>query len=451
MENFSLLYKSLKRAKAYAQGLDSQTRDISITLDLFNAAQIPFDKIPSIAVTGSKGKGSTSILTSAILEKTGKKVGLVSSPHLVDFCERIRINGQMISEKDFLDILTRLAPIINKIDANLPVNKFLGPTGIILACAIIYFAENQVDIMVLEAGRGGRFDETNLLPSSVTCLTPIMNEHLDKLGPTVLDVAWNKVGLTKSQSIVVSATQTEEINNIILSEVASKNATLFSIGKEIFYQSNKISNEIQEVNIQIPNLNFNENIKIKSQGVYQGMNLAVATGATVTSGLLNDKNSSKANLSSSLLSLRLPGRCETINENPKVIIDGAINRFAAAEFKKSVSISNYPSILITSLPDDKDAEGLLAELAPLADHVIITTANSPILSFTNDVENIAKKYSKRTTKTLNSNYAFEIALTEAGPTGTIWVVGTQSLVRDALLYWNQKTDTLWYKPSPQHH
>lgn len=440
MEGFGQLYKSLKRAKPYSHGYDAETRDINITKDFFRLSNVPIRRIPAIVVTGSKGKGSTAIFTSALLQKMGYKVGLVTSPHLVDFCERIRINGNMIQEKNFLDILNRFAPIIDDIDAKLPKNKFLGPTGIILACAITHFLENDVNFMVLEAGRGGRFDETNLIPNLTTCITPIMNEHLDKLGPTVLDIAWNKVGLIKNDTTVISAIQQRDISKIIKDEAKSKNANLLRIGREIFYETKLTSNNIQEVSIQIPSFQVKKNIQIQSNGLYQGMNLAVALGAVASvakTKLINIE------ISTSMLGLSLPGRCQMISNEPTVIVDGAINRGAAIEFKKSILNIKRPLILVTALPNDKDAVGLLSELAPLVNTVIITTARSPVLNFSNKIINIAKRFSKRALEISIPEDAFKFAVAEAKEIGMIWVVGTQSLVRDALIYWNQREDSLW--------
>jgi dihydrofolate synthase/folylpolyglutamate synthase len=270
-----------------------------------------------------------------------------------------------------------------------------------------------------------------------------MAEHLDKLGPTVNDIAWNKAGIIKPSSTVITAPQSAEVAAIIQKEVALKEATLLTVGQEIYYAQERLSFEQQEIEVTIPALEFQNFFRIQTGGLYQGLNTAVASAATLT---LSNQFDNLTDFSEVVSNLRFPGRCERIAEQPQVIVDGAINRQSATQFLESVrSISSHPIVLITALPEDKDFHGLLNVLMPLCDQVIVTQAHNPVLHFSDEVLKVARGIGQEVVDQPDSFEAFKQGLQWAGSDGTIWVVGTQSLVRDALCYWNQRLDTIWLK------
>lgn len=436
------IYASYMRAKPFLKGYDSETRDPSVMIEFFKQAGIPRNNLPAISVTGSKGKGSTALFCSAMLQGLEYSVGLVTSPHLVDFCERIRVNGEAIAEDDFVRIVNSMAPRISEFDRRLPYDKFLGPTGLLLACALRYFAEVGVTAVVLEAGRGGRFDDTRIYENAVTCLTPVMSEHLDRLGPTISEVAWNKAGLIKPRSSVICAPQVGEAEAIIAGETRQKQARLLQVGRDILYEHSPILGRREMAEVAIPSFDFQERFILSTPAGYQAANAAMAAGAVLA--LSGAGKFAHRDMAGRLPDLRLPGRCEIVFDHPVVIVDGAINRISAIEFRESVvSEIKRPLVLVAALPQDKDYRGFLEELAPLADTTIITRANNPILHFNDDVVRIAREISGAVMDLPDGNKAFDSAVDLAGSRGMVWVVGTQSLVRDALLYWNQDNRTVW--------
>jgi dihydrofolate synthase / folylpolyglutamate synthase len=440
-EATNTVYSSYMRVADRMHGYDSATRHPEHSRRLLEKLNLAIDKLPAIAVTGSKGKGSTAILSAAILQACGYRVGLVTSPHLVNFNERIRLNGVAISDADFCRIMTEIAPAIAEIDAELQGTlEYVGPNGVILAAALKYFTEQGVEILVLEAGRGGRYDEISLVQNKVACFTPIMAEHLDKLGPTVADVAWNKAGLLKVGGAAVSAPQTPEVRQILAQEILELNAKLLVVGTDFEYVQEFLE-QGQSVTVRLENEKFS--FELPTHVRFQGQNAAVALAAVAE--LVGVEKVRQSFQAERLRNLRLAGRSEIISQNPLVLVDGAINRDSAREFFSwADKISPSPVVLVTSLPADKDFRGVLQTLSMSARTVIVTQASNINLHFDHAaVIEAAREFFPDVVLETNVNVAFAEGLRRVGSHGTLWSVGTQSLVRDALLQWKSDYSSIW--------
>ena len=150
------IFATRRRLDAAPRGLDEYTRDVSLTRGLIERASLLEDEREYVVVTGSRGKGSVTTITAKLLQTLGWRVGTITSPHLVRWNERIRVDGRMIPTDDFLRILRQLRPAIDSVTAGLAPRQYLSPQGIFLAIALSYFSESEVDVAVLEVGRGGR-------------------------------------------------------------------------------------------------------------------------------------------------------------------------------------------------------------------------------------------------------------------------------------------------------
>lgn len=432
------LFKSYERATPHLSGLDSHTRDLTGMMRLLRMANIKTDFAPTVTVTGSKGKGSTAIMTAVLLQQAGYRVGLLTSPSFLSLRERIRVDFQAIPDADFIRIVNDLAPTISKVDMTLAPDKYLSPTGLFLANALIYFQEQGVTAMVLEVGRGGRFDDVRLVENQVACITTIMDEHLDKFGADKLAVAWHKSGIIKEHSQVVSAHQTPEVADYLRQYCDQMEANWFMLDQDFTYQQT-FQDLKQIVDVQFPALNEANRFELPTPAKYQAMNMALAfANANLLDRTVNAK---LAETPSIVPRVRLAGRCEILQEsNPKVIVDGAINRQTAQQFRESVQNGSQGKItLVTALPDDKDYQGLLEELMPYVERVIVTHVTAAHLHFSDDVQNFASRYKQNVVFEKDVFTAFKIAEQD---TDTLWVVGTQSLVRDALDYWGASLETL---------
>ena len=200
----------------------------------------PQDEISSIHIGGTKGKGSTASFVHSILKNSGFKTGLYTSPHLASFRERIRINDELISEKEVASFLEELKPAINKL-GDMP--SFFE---IYTALAFLYFKSKKVDFAVYEVGLGGRLDATNVINPLVCAITPISYDHMQKLGSTLREIAFEKCGIIKEGCICVSAPQEKEVLDVIEDACSKKNAKLFTVGEDISFEelSSDINKEI---------------------------------------------------------------------------------------------------------------------------------------------------------------------------------------------------------------
>lgn len=431
-----LLFQSYHRAQPHLHGYDQHTRDLTPMRHLLDMARVPLDLAPTVTVTGSKGKGSTAILTAALLEGMGHRVGLLTSPHLIHLRERIRINGRVIPESAFVDIMNDLAPFITVIARDLPPDKYLSPTGLFLAVALRYFAAQGVTALALETGRGGRFDDVHLAVNRVACFTPIMGEHLDKLGPTVADVAWHKAGIMRAGGLAVSVPQPDDVRAVLTAEAAARSSAVRWVGEDVLYEADGAA-----VAVSLADSGYVERFRLHTPARYQALNLAAAYGAATA---LDAMGATRPNIGQRVAAVHLPGRCDTVSQLPRVIVDGAINRQSAAEFLASARpITTTPIVLVTALPSDKDADGLLETLVPHVAHTIITQVSAAHLHFDPRVSEKARALSPHVSDEPNVFAAFTLAVDLVGAHGTVWVVGTQSLVRDALTHWHQDLDDLY--------
>ncbi len=431
------LFMSYNRATPNLSGLDSQTRDLTAIRQLFELAAIPLNLAPTVTITGSKGKGSTAIMTAALLQGMGHRVGLLTSPSFLSLRERVRLNLHAIPEADFVRIVGDLAPLIDQIDSTLAPDKYLSPTGLFLAVGLRYFHENAVSAMVLEVGRGGRFDDVRLVENQVSCLTPIMDEHRDKFGAKPLDVVWHKAGIIKPDSQVVSANQSPEVTDYLVDYCAQVGAELFVLDQDFSYQS-VFDGIDQIVDVQFPALGQTDRFTLSTPARYQAQNLVLA----FANASLLTRNTPRLSAPAPLLSrVRLVGRCDVLRDTaPKVIVDGAINRESAQQFRESVAgLSDGVIALVTALPHDKDYRGVLEVLLPAVQHAIVTHVTAGHLNFSDDVQEFARQYMPDVVFEKDVFSAFKQAEQNAD---TVWVVGTQSLVRDALDYWGASLESL---------
>lgn len=353
--------------------------------ELLNLLGQPQKGIKALHIAGTKGKGSTASVVSSILEKAGYKTGLYTSPHLVSFQERIKINGLDISEDSIISIIELLKPALACMETKGCTPSFFE---IYTALAFMHFNINKVDFMVLETGLGGRLDATNTADSLISGITQISYEHMDKLGSTLSEIAFEKAGIIKNNSFVVSSGQEPEADNIIEKEAERKKSTLFKVGRDIFYKGKNFDLTGQRFNVKGISGEY-KNLKTPFLGDHQLMNISTAIGMVESLKFYSVKINKDA-IEKGIISAKWPGRLQIASRDPLIVLDGAQNRASAKALKESVKkyFKFSKLILILGVSKDKDIAGISDEIIDLADRVILTEAN---LSRAMEVD-VLKKY-----------------------------------------------------------
>lgn len=322
----------------------------------------PQSGIPFVHVAGTNGKGSTTAFLCKILEQTGKKVGMFTSPHLITFEERIRINGTYISKED----VTRLG---NKL---LEMQFDVSPTmfDYCLAMAVLYFKEQNCDLMVMETGIGGRYDSTNALGvPELAIITKIGFDHMAVLGDTLEEIAGEKAGIIKANCPVIVHNQEISVIEVLQKEVETVGATRMYITSEEDYK-------------------LVSGIPMQMVGAYQIENAATASLAARVLG------ADEESICTGIKETFWKGRMEIVNENPFFMIDGAHNSHGVWALKRSLE-ELYPNEkfhFIMGVMADKDYEEMIEALLPLAiDFVTVTPESNRALQSKDLAECIQKK------------------------------------------------------------
>ncbi|MEE1066507.1 MAG: folylpolyglutamate synthase/dihydrofolate synthase family protein, partial [Acutalibacteraceae bacterium] len=283
---------------------------------LCEAFDNPQDNLKYVHVAGTNGKGSTCTMIAKMLSAAGYKVGLFTSPFVVDFRERIQINSQMIPQQDFADIVEKIVPVIEDLK-----KKNIEPTEfeIITAAAFLYFSQENCDIVVLEVGLGGTLDSTNIIKKSeVSVITSISMDHTDILGDTILEIAAHKCGIFKEGGHVVGYPQSDFTVERFVKEKAKEAGCDYTHSD--LARIRLVREEFDGSTIIYAGCTF----KIPLSGKHQIYNFSTAISAI---NVLKNKgwNVSAKNMIDGISTLKIPARVEIVSENPLVIIDGGHN------------------------------------------------------------------------------------------------------------------------------
>ncbi len=445
-EAVTYIFRSMRKLRGQERGPDELIRDPSPTRRLLTALNLLATQREYTVVTGSKGKGSTTIITAKLLQHLGHTVGTITSPHLVTWRERIRVNGRAIPEVDFLRILSELAPYIDATEETLTEAQYFSPQGIFLALALRWFDEQKVAAAVLEVGRGGRFDDIAVVPNKLALFTPITLEHLKQLGPTLSHIAWHKAGIIKPYSHAYSVPQDPEVMDTLAREAEAQNAQFDWIAPLDMGQYRGTT--ARGIRMELGRYG---KVELSLRGRYQIMNatLAVIAAGNVHARLPGIAHSSPEyvkRIRTGLADVTWPGRCQKLQDDPAVYLDGAINRESAESLVESLRDDlRHPVISIIAVPDDKDYEGVFAALGKVSDALIVTeTARNPSLSFLDGASAIsaAHLHHSDVTHTPNLEAAVAQAMPHVGKEGTILIVGTQSLLADAIALWGYSYEVI---------
>jgi dihydrofolate synthase/folylpolyglutamate synthase len=390
----------------------------------------PQDQFRSIHIAGTKGKGSTCAMLSAMLQACGYKVGLYTSPHMVDIRERIVINGEMIPYADFSRLVRQIEPIIARIK---PHPTFFD---VITAVAFKYFADHKVDIAVVETGLGGRLDSTNVIKPEVTAITSISKDHMQQLGYTLPKIAEEKAGIFKSGVPAISVMQDPEVEAVLRRVAEKVGAPLDITGKSIEFsyrfESSRQSGPQNRVCLTTPNSKF-EHLAVPLLGEHQAINCGLALGVI---DRLKQRGIaiSDSKVMEGLARTRIQGRMEMIATTPRIIVDGAHNAASVDAMMRAIGqhVPYDSMVVIFGCCADKDVSGMLEKITGGADKVIFTNVNS--IRTANPDELAARYielYGKMAQVAPTLHGALEIALRAVTKEDLICITGSFYLVGEA--------------------
>ena len=340
---------------------------LSNTNRLMQVLGNPHKSFRAIHIAGTNGKGSTATAIASILNSSGFKTGLFTSPHLISFTERISINDKRISEDEVVSLTARIRKLISKVDMSPTFFEF------VTALAFYYFAMNNVEWAVIETGMGGRLDATNIIDPEITIITNISLDHCEFLGNSIADITYEKAGIIKQGTPLL----TSSLDNEVISQLTAI-ADTHDVKIHVYDRDFRGSiNAIDTVGISFDYSGDNNltDLFVPLSGEYQLYNMCLAIRACEVlqkEGL----SISESSIVNGLQNIRLEGRLEKISDDPPVIIDGAHNPAAAASLSSSLK-TIFPDkkiILIAGIMEDKNISGILSPLIDAAESVILTKA-----------------------------------------------------------------------------
>ena len=332
---------------------------------ILNALGDPQNNFYSIHVAGTNGKGSVAAALSSILQQSGYRVGLYTSPHLVRFNERICINNRQISN----DAVVKSYQAVQKAHLGNRTPTFFELTT---AMAFYEFARRRVDWAVIETGMGGRLDATNVIDPVISIITNVSMEHRAYLGNTLARIAREKAGIIKQATPVVTAIKQRQAKSVIQRIAGKKSAPLYMLGKN-FKVRRQPAGGFSYYGIE----NTWHDMHTALQGHYQVENAALAIAACE---LLNKNHTSisQQSIRDGLTKTSWPGRLEIVSEHPMIILDGAHNLMAARELAKFLgdNLAQRSITLVVGILDDKPYQSMLKSLLPVCSRVIVTRAKT---------------------------------------------------------------------------
>ncbi len=417
-------------------GVQAYKKDLTNTLLLCKNLDNPHLKFKSIHVGGTNGKGSTSHMLAAVLQTAGYKTGLYTSPHLKDFRERIKINGEMISQQEIIDFTKNQQSIIEEISPS-----FFEVT---VAMAFNYFANEQVDIAVIEVGLGGRLDSTNIIEPELSIITNIGMDHMNLLGDTLQKIAYEKAGIIKPGTPVIIGEYQEEVADIFL-ETAQKQQSKASFASKDWKIDLAKADDLNNVNT-LP-LDVFANAEDRSEideitalnldltGTYQVKNVKTVLSAVKVLNKLHYKIS-KNQVLEALFRVKtltgLMGRWQILQQQPLIICDTGHNEDGIKEVLQNISRQKYNQLhIVIGMVKDKEI-GKILSLLPKEAIYYFTQPNIERAKPAKDLAEEATKFNLKGTDYLSVQDALKAAKTAAKSQDFIFIGGSTFVVAEVV-------------------
>ena len=383
-------------------------------LRLMIALEHPERRFDSIHVVGTNGKSSTVRMIAAILERHGLRTGAYLSPHLVSFGERIRIQDHDLPDNEFAAAIDRAARAAELVDRSLGDGERVTQFELLTAAAYSELARRRVEVGVIEAGLGGRYDATNVIPSKVQVLTSVGLEHTRWLGPTITDIAGEKLAVVQSGATLV-------------------------LGPDLHPDAAAVAESVADARgARIVRAERDPGVELGALGGFQRVNFSVALAAARAYLGELDPNAVRR----AAAEIRVPGRLQVLGERPLTLLDGAHNPDGMLALVRSLreilaQRGQGGLVAVISILDDKDAAGMLAALLPLCEALVLTRTQNPRALPPPTLRSLASQLGGPVDEVVAEPWAAlerarQLALERHGPDGVVLAAGSIYLIADLL-------------------
>ncbi|WP_445489671.1 bifunctional folylpolyglutamate synthase/dihydrofolate synthase [Niallia sp. 03133] len=395
----------------------------------------PEKLIKTVHIGGTNGKGSTVTYLRCILESAGLNVGTFTSPYIEQFNERISVNGIPISDTEIKDLANKLYPIVEEMDQT----EMGGPTEfeIITAMSLYYFAYvNKVDLVIYEVGLGGRFDSTNIISPLLSIITSIGLDHTAILGNTYAEIAFEKAGIIKKDTPVITGVKQREAEEVILKKAAEENAAVYLLSKHFMIENHQSILKGESFTFKTA-AEKKEDMHISMMGVHQTENASLAIMAAI---LLKKEypQLKEEMIRTGLVQAKWPGRFEIIAENPLIVLDGAHNEEGVQALTEELTkrFSTRKKTVLFAALSDKKTDKMIQKLDHIANKIVFVSFDYPRAASCYDLY----KESTHPSKSYKEDWmkAIEEQVEMIKEEEMLVITGSLYFLSEVKAYWKQK-------------
>lgn len=382
---------------------------------------------PCVVVTGSKGKGSVSCMVSQILG-TRLDVGLMTSPHIANFCERFRVNGTQMSDEAFVAHIERIRGEFDAVEETLSPSEFISPIATQTALALDYFNAQATQFNVFECGKGAQYDDANNVLHDYAIINTIFAEHTRELGATLADIARDKSHvITGEQRCVYVAEQSDEAMAEILLRASEHGVPLKLYGRDFWCENVRYTRSGMRFDVVVEGVRYDDML-VPLLGEHQARNCALAMALAVD--VLGEFDIEAVRRS--LAAMIWPGRMEILSTEPFVMLDACINGASTEAVKRTLDFLGVEEFaVVVGIPDDKDYADVVRSMSESASRVILTKSQNPHYLFTHKQREVLLEDGIDAVLTSSVEEAISLALAEVG---AAVVLGTTSVVSEVECY-----------------
>ncbi len=423
---YSFIDYSLKHSSEFAKADFNLDRMRALMTEFGN----PEAKYPTIHVAGTKGKGSVSALCASALQAAGYKVGLYTSPHLLDYTERIRINGQPISHQELIRLVEQAKPAVAKIPK-------LTTFEITTALGFLAFAQHNVDAAVIEVGLGGRLDATNVITPKVSVITSLSYDHMAVLGNTLALIAGEKAGIIKPNVPVVSALQKDEALKVLMRIAKERCAPFTLVGRDVVFEP--LSHSLDGQSLRVSTNKDALTLTMPLLGLHQVLNAAVAVTA-LRIFREHGLDVPDFEIQKGFAKVRWPARFEVVRRDPPIIFDAAHNQESFERLRQALDdyFPGRPVYLVFGASEDKNVLGMFEEIRSKVKGLFVTKSNHPRALETDKIVELARQAEIPNVAVAPVAEAFSRALDLSAKDGSIVLsAGSMFVTAEVMMAWKK--------------